>query len=125
MTFLKLSSISLLMCLAASASVTNAQGRSDCKDLASAIGVDTVVTPTDANYDQSRSQFASELGSYDLADAILAPDAIIYAQTEDDIRAVLEFADHCKYKVAVRSGGHQYAGYSSCQAGDKRWLSRF
>ena len=33
--------------------------------------------------------------------------------------AVIDFAAQCNYKLSVRSGGHQYSGYSSCEVGTK------
>lgn len=88
-----------------------------CDDLSS-IGVERVVTPSDGDsYEESRKQFASNLGSQALSDTMLSPDAVVYPANDDDLVKIVKFAASCGYRLSIRSGGHQFAGHSSCKAG--------
>lgn len=84
------------------------------------IPVEAVATPADgAIYDESRKQWASKMGSSSMSDAHLSPEAIVYCNNEEDVLGIVDFAVQCDYKIAVRSGGHQYSGYSSCEEGTR------
>ena len=104
------------------AGIHSTAGNHHCKDLKNAIGVDNIVTREDKNYNDARVQFASSLGSSELSDSVTSPEAIVYAHSNQDLQDILKFAHHCQYKLHVRSGGHQYSGYSSCHADEKRCI---
>lgn len=98
------------------AGVTATLAEENC-DLLS-IGVNRTLTPKDGSlYDDSREQFASTLRSTATSDAMLSPDAIVYPTSGDELSAIVNFAASCDYKLSIRSGGHQFSGYSSCKAG--------
>ena len=64
-------------------------------------------------YDQSRHQYATS-GKY--SGQVMNPSVIIYPKlTEDhkDIKNAIEYAATNNLAIAVRSGGHQYLGFSS------------
>jgi hypothetical protein len=74
----------------------------------------TLVRLGDANYDTSRSQWASIGGDSTTADARLKPQMIIFCSTDAHVQEAVSFATACGFTISVRSGGHNYAGYSSC-----------
>jgi len=76
-----------------------------------------VVTPKDASYDEDRAQWASKMSSSTVSDARLHPEMIFFCSEKDHVVETINFARKCEYKVSVRSGGHQYAGFSSCVEG--------
>lgn len=43
------------------------------------------------------------------------PLAVAYCATAEDVRRCVDFARHHRVKVAARSGGHSYGGYSVCR----------
>ena len=45
------------------------------------------------------------------------PDAVIEVRDSHDVQAVLRWADRHDVRVAARSGGHSYAGYSTADVG--------
>lgn len=77
----------------------------------------TLILPDDPSYEEKRSQWASEMASSSISDMRTRPQAIAFCQNEADVVSVVSFARRCSYKLSVRSGGHQYAGYSSCEEG--------
>lgn len=66
----------------------------------------TLVRPGDRDYDVARTLFNPRF------DAV-RPAGIAYCARPEDVRECLEFARAHKVPVAVRSGGHSYAGWSS------------
>ncbi len=42
------------------------------------------------------------------------PSAIVFPTSEEQIEALVKRAKQCDYRVAVRSGGHNYQDFSSC-----------
>ena len=71
----------------------------------------SVTWPSDPNYDEKRGQYASFDGTY--PDGDFRPFLIAHPETVDEIKNVVDFAVKTKKRVVVRSGGHQYCGYSS------------
>jgi hypothetical protein len=68
--------------------------------------------------ESSRAQKDYEARAYQYATSSLphgslAPRAIVYPEDDDDIIAVIQYAKAQRIAVAVRSGGHNYSGYSS------------
>lgn len=78
-----------------------------------------IVNVGDSNYDQCRSQWASDMSTVAVSDSKLSPELIVYCDTDNHVVEAVSFAKQCGYKVSVRSGGHQYAGLSSCSVGTK------
>lgn len=68
-----------------------------------------LVTPADDAYDQARRVWN---GTIDKSPAVVAS-----CTSVDDILAAIEFARDAGLVVAVRSGGHSFAGFSTCDAG--------
>ena len=52
-------------------------------------------------------------GVYNLRYAGVRPDAVVHPLDGHDVQAVLRWADRHDVRVAARSGGHSYAGYST------------
>jgi hypothetical protein len=67
----------------------------------------TLVRASDAAYGQDRLLYNSKFVD-------LHPLAIVYCATADDVARCVEFTGRHAIKVAARSGGHSYGGYSSC-----------
>jgi FAD/FMN-containing dehydrogenase len=67
----------------------------------------TVILPTDAEYDTVRKN----------AEVTLSPAIIVQVATNQDIITALEFAKTHQLEIAVRSGGHSGAGFSSTEGG--------
>ncbi|MFC9249402.1 FAD-binding oxidoreductase [Streptomyces sp. NPDC057136] len=65
-----------------------------------------LVRPGDADYASARQL-------YNIRFDTLKPAAVAYVRHEDDVRACLAFARSAGTPVAIRSGGHSYAGWSS------------
>jgi len=65
-----------------------------------------LVRPPDPGYDQARQLF---LAQYDT----IRPRAVALCETVQDIQHCLRFAQHSGIKVALRSGGHSFAGWST------------
>jgi hypothetical protein len=63
----------------------------------------------DDQYPQKRQQYATT----SFAEAEVSPRIILYAAGEDDIQKALKLCRELKMAIAVRTGGHQYCGYSS------------
>ncbi|MET9107100.1 FAD-binding oxidoreductase [Streptomyces zhihengii] len=85
-----------------------AAGRRRCPDwsaLRSRIQGD-VVLPGDAAYDASK-QLA--IGEYDA----VTPAGIVYGETPADVQAVVRFAQDNSLTLRTRSGGHNFAGWST------------
>ncbi|MGW2842634.1 FAD-binding oxidoreductase [Streptomyces sp. NPDC001493] len=65
----------------------------------------TLVRPEDSPYDTARRLYNTRFDTQ-------RPAAVAYVRHEDDIRACLAFARTTGTPVAIRSGGHSYAGLS-------------
>jgi len=63
----------------------------------------------DAEYPQKRRQYATT----SFEEAEVSPRIILYAADEDDIQKAMVLCRALKMAIAVRTGGHQYCGYSS------------
>lgn len=63
-----------------------------------------IVVPGDADYDAARREVNARLD--------LTPDVIAYCQTPDDIAQTIRWATALDKPMAVRSGGHDYEGFS-------------
>ncbi|MEI5010844.1 FAD-dependent oxidoreductase [Streptomyces sp. PmtA] len=66
----------------------------------------TLVRPGSHDYDAARKLFNPRFDG-------LRPAAVAYCARPEDVRTCLEFAKRHQVPVAVRSGGHSYAGWSS------------
>ncbi|KAJ9441401.1 6-hydroxy-D-nicotine oxidase [Diplonema papillatum] len=94
-----------------------------CKDvevgLSDDIAGDRIVVPSDDSiYDTSVQQYA--LSS--LPPNTLHPSGIVYAESVGEVQRVVSYATQCGYKVSIRSGGHQYAGLSSCNSAEGKCI---
>lgn len=76
----------------------------------------TLVMPHDADYDEARRVWNGTVDK--------RPAMIIYCADADDVVAAVRFARSIDSRVAVRSGGHNVAGLSVCDAGIVIDLSR-
>lgn len=65
-----------------------------------------VILPTDPRYDSARVLFNSV---YDY----VRPIAIVQAASREDVQAAVEFAHSNDVALAIRGGGHSFAGYST------------
>ncbi|WP_407639746.1 FAD-binding oxidoreductase [Actinacidiphila guanduensis] len=72
----------------------------------------TLVRPQDRSFDLDSRLYNTRFDS-------LRPTAVAYVAGADDVRACLDFARRTATPLAIRSGGHSYAGWSS---GDGRLI---
>jgi FAD/FMN-containing dehydrogenase len=71
-------------------------------------GIDgTVILPDDSDYDRAR---ALELRVYDK----VRPQAVVRCRNADDVAETVRFANRHGIAAVPRSGGHSFAGYSTC-----------
>ena len=63
----------------------------------------------DASYQYASSSYLNEYR--------MQPAVIIYAHDENDVKAVIRYANDRGIAVAIRTGGHQYSGASSTTGG--------
>jgi FAD binding domain len=63
----------------------------------------------DVEYTDKRQQYATT--SFPEPD--VSPRIILYARNEEDIQKAIQLCRELNMKIAVRTGGHQYCGYSS------------
>ena len=68
-----------------------------------------IYLPGSAEYDRKRRGFA--------ADVDLHPALIVHAANAVDVSTTVRFARDHALPLAVRCGGHSYAGYNSCEGG--------
>ena len=68
-----------------------------------------LILPGDADYDTARKVWNSRIDKH--------PALIARCATTDDVRHCVEFTREKKVPMSVRSGGHSYAGHSSCDGG--------
>jgi FAD/FMN-containing dehydrogenase len=83
-------------------------GESDLRRLRARFG-DAVVTPADAGYDAARAVWNARFDR--------RPAAIVRCRSADDVQAAVGLVRERDLLFAVRSGGHDYAGNSTCEAG--------
>jgi len=76
----------------------------------------TLVMPRDPDYDEARRVWNGTVDK--------RPAMVIYCADADDVVAAVRFARSIDSRVAVRSGGHNVAGLSVCDAGIVIDLSR-
>ncbi|HEY1498117.1 MAG TPA: FAD-binding oxidoreductase [Acidobacteriaceae bacterium] len=77
----------------------------------------TVFRPGNSKYEQLRKGYAAKFDAHPLL--------VVQAAGAADIRAILDFVSANRLPLAVRCGGHSYAGYSSCDGGIVLDMSRF
>jgi FAD/FMN-containing dehydrogenase len=68
----------------------------------------TVVTPQDAAYDSSRRLYSPRYDG-------VRPGAIVFCETAQDVWRTVRWSRRHSIRVVPRSGGHSYAGYSTCK----------
>jgi FAD/FMN-containing dehydrogenase len=68
-----------------------------------------VIGPTDTDYNQLRTVF---YGGIDRKPAI-----IVLAANSQDVQVTVNLARETGLELAIRSGGHSFAGYSVCEGG--------
>jgi FAD/FMN-containing dehydrogenase len=71
-----------------------------------------VILADDPLYGAARLQYAAAM-VFDNQNW-LQPDMIVYAEDEDQVKAVVTEAYTCNIGIAIRSGGHHFFGGSSC-----------
>src|SRR5271154_2730397 len=69
----------------------------------------TAFRPGDPNYERLRKVYAAKYDAH--------PTLIVHAANLKDIQATLSFVTSNDLPLAVRCGGHSYAGYSTCEGG--------
>ena len=69
----------------------------------------TVFRPGDPKYEQLRKCYAAKFAAH--------PALVVHPANQQDIQATLSFASSYHLPLAVRCGGHSYAGYSTCDGG--------
>ncbi len=68
-----------------------------------------IFRPGDPKYEQLRKGFAAKVDAH--------PALVVHPVNSHDIQAPLSFATSNQLPLAVRCGGHSYAGYSTCEGG--------
>lgn len=91
-------------------------GNAVVEDLSRARLDGTVFAPDHADYDHLRRVFNAVIDR--------KPGAIVQAATVDDVRKVVVIAANRQVPIAVRCGGHSYAGLGTCDEGVLCDLSR-
>src|SRR5580698_822648 len=69
----------------------------------------TIFRPGDPQYEQLRKGYAAKFAAH--------PAIVVRPANTQDIQASLSFATSNHLPLAVRCGGHSYAGYSTCEGG--------
>ncbi|RAJ58803.1 FAD/FMN-containing dehydrogenase [Streptomyces sp. Amel2xB2] len=82
-----------------------AKNRIPWGQLRKALGGD-VVLPDDRDYEQAKRMVLGQFNS-------VHPQAVAYCETPEDVGHCLRFADRHGLQVAPRSGGHNFAGWST------------
>jgi FAD/FMN-containing dehydrogenase len=68
----------------------------------------TVVTPSDANYDTARRLYSPRYDG-------VRPGAVVFCTSPRDVWRTVKWSRRHSIRVVARSGGHSYAGYSTCK----------
>jgi FAD/FMN-containing dehydrogenase len=68
----------------------------------------TVVTPADATYDSARRLYSPRYDD-------VRPGAIVFCETSQDVWRTVRWSRRHSIRVVARSGGHSYAGNSTCK----------
>jgi FAD/FMN-containing dehydrogenase len=68
-----------------------------------------VFRPGEPKYEQLRKCYAAKFAAH--------PALVVHPANQQDIQATLSFASSKHLPLAVRCGGHSYAGYSTCDGG--------
>jgi len=68
----------------------------------------TVVTPQDSAYDSARRLYSPRYDG-------VRPGAIVFCETTQDVWRTVRWSRRHSIRVVPRSGGHSYAGYSTCK----------
>ena len=76
-----------------------------------------IFRPGDPKYEQLRKGYAAKFDEH--------PAFVVRPVNPQDIQAVLSFARSNHLPLAVRCGGHNYAGYSTCEGGIVLEMSGF
>ena len=69
----------------------------------------SVFRPGDPKYEQLRKGYAAKFDAH--------PALVVHPVNAQDVQASVRFAGSKHLPLAVRCGGHSYAGYSSCEGG--------
>ena len=69
----------------------------------------TVFRPGDPTYELLRKGYAAKFAGH--------PALVVHAANAQDVQATVSFATSNHFPLAVRCGGHSYAGYSTCDGG--------
>ncbi len=69
----------------------------------------TIFRPGNPKYEQLRKVYAAKFNAH--------PALVVHPVNPQDIQAALRFAMSNHLPLAVRCGGHSYAGYSTCEGG--------
>ncbi len=69
----------------------------------------TVFRPGEPKYEQLRRGYAAKFAAHPLL--------VVHPANAQDVQAALAFASSDHLPLAVRCGGHSYAGYSTCEGG--------
>jgi FAD/FMN-containing dehydrogenase len=69
----------------------------------------TVFRPGDPQYERLRKNYAAKYAA--------RPALVVHAANQHDIQSTVRFASSNHLPLAVRCGGHSYAGYASCDGG--------
>jgi FAD/FMN-containing dehydrogenase len=83
-------------------------GDADLKALARGL-TGEVFRPGDPKYEELRKVYAAKFAAH--------PALVVHPANLQDIQATLSFAGSNHLPLAVRCGGHSYAGYSTCDGG--------
>ncbi|GAA3061630.1 hypothetical protein GCM10020254_01840 [Streptomyces goshikiensis] len=67
-----------------------------------------LVLPGDAQYERARQLANAQFDN-------IYPQAVVYAETPGDVRTAMRFAQDQGIHTAVRSGGHNYGGWSTTE----------
>src|SRR5687767_13966843 len=69
----------------------------------------TVVTALDAEFEQARRSWNADIDR--------RPAAVVRCATAHDVVAEIEYGRSHDLEIAVRGGGHSFAGHSMCEGG--------